>query len=406
MIDFDLLHSLEIDPFYERIILYIKETESNPTDNPIDYFNLCIAHLTIGDYFRAFSYFHKETISKSEEPSTITELFLLGIFSSYYYRNNETTTFLSQAIETPSNEITPIMAFEAILHIAFTYRREQKYIQAIGYFNKLQELQHPVFTPDDVAFQIGSTFLMCNNFEKGIQILEPLIPTKSSEIFLQVAYCSALNFDFPKALSYLSLISNDYHYCGNRDAQFLRAYIEYRTDVYNRAYDILRDLIRNDELDGFGWGLLGMILMKNGNLQEALCSLKNAIVLEPSIVEFKRFFAVTADVMGYHVESKIFCENTDLFRIGKLAIGKQSKNPKQISQEGIQQKLFAVLHEMDLKRLLKSPAIKQEEAFVRAPPILPEGLYGFVESNEMKINEKMKKVSLTSSSETTKVFFN
>ena len=352
--------------------------------------------MTIGDFFHGFYYLGKaiEGIDiKLIEPNV---LFLYGAYCSYFKRDNEAIQAFNAFLQKTNDEV---LSVEANLHLAFGHRSVGNNIQAVNIFRKLNGKKHPFLTENDIYFQYVSTFLMSGNFMFAKDNHWVLTHLNFDELNLEFAYRYTCNQDYENALVSINNISEGYK--ETRNLMLLKAFINYKTNALQPAFELLKSILKDNDLDGFTWGLLGMVFAKNYNLYEAIISLKNARILQPDIIEFSKNLAVAIDIVSnkgtndISSDCKSFCCDSKLIPINWniFKLSNDMNYPDVIHQH---RNLYKSFQEIQIQKLLKSPAELQENRVRTSPIFLTKEFYSYLNDyNETNvISEKSKFASL------------
>lgn len=356
--------------------------------------NMAIANLTIGDFFHAFYYIGKATEGEKLDQFTPNLLFLYGAACSYFRRDRDAIMAFNAFLESSDDEI---LSYEANLYLAFSYRNEGNHIQAANIFRQLAEKKHPFITENDVLFQNASTSLIIGNFSLAAKLDFVITHSNSDILNFELCYRYTGIQNFEMAIEFLKKISEDGH--KSRDIMFLKAYINYKVNSLQIAYNLLKSILNDNDLDGFAWGLIGLVFAKNNNITDAIICLKNARILQPDVIEFSMNLSTAIDMIfpnganDISSNTKIFCNESRLIPINwELSKLTCENSPSDVIIQG--RSIFKSFHEVSIQKLLKSPAEMQEIKFRTSPPYLTKEFYYYInDCDNILISEKSKQIS-------------
>lgn len=288
----------DIPEYFRRVIGYIEIHEKeHDFDNNETLERLALCHLVIGDQLRAFHYLSQVTNSQTVAPETAF-LFAFTCFSLYRY---ETAI---RFIDLAESSDDPLIKFDSILIRAIILLSEQSYQPARDQFIRLLDLEHPLFTRDDILFQIVTIDFHLGNVSS---FHDYMLSLPSSIALQQRAYMEALAENWDNAKSIITGIPPAE---ASFDVYLLSSYVTIRQKRFLEAYTILYNIYhKQDEKNAAVWCLIALAVYNAKRNLDYISLLDHANKLEGENPWIERCYGAILELSHRYDEADRLYQN-------------------------------------------------------------------------------------------------
>ena len=283
--------SLQYDQYYLDIINFIQKNSICDKD-PNSYYNLGLALLCIGDYFRGSSYLieaEKNGFNTTEDEKP----YIFGIAELSQKQYQKAIEHFTKSIENFSqkdgdNEIDAdsfMILFYSIFFRGYCYKQTNYMVNAAADFSVLQNKQTRYLTKYDIAIQLADVFAQDSKNPSSLSQILTLAHIGTHLPMREYFYAKIKYFKTYEFQNEYALLPDFQQ--SDRDLFIMNVYSLAQLKKYLQVVSLLKDSLETRRMDHAVWYLLGFASVKLSLFQQAEIALQNAYILNPTNVYYR-----------------------------------------------------------------------------------------------------------------------